>query len=234
MDKILQKLFRIGISVETSPQTERKVVLLNKITWFFLLLGLPIVAFILISDKLHPNIGVYISLLWLSYFLPLLFTYKGLFNATGYFLYFGGLIATASGTILLGKESYIHFLLLLVSGLPFVFFDRNWKNRRLWLALVSFPVWAFLEYWGSFNEPMVQISENALNTIGVAYGFGILMFSIFISYNFTKSAEKFGTKIKNQRDILTEKNARLEQFSYLATHDLKTPLGNIEGFLTLL
>lgn len=234
MDKILQKLFRIGISVETSPQTERKVVLLNKITWFFLLLGLPVVAFIFISDKLHPNIGVYISLLWLSYFLPLLFTYKGLFNATGYFLYFGGLIATASGTILLGKESYIHFLLLLVSGLPFVFFDRNWKNRGLWLALVSFPVWSFLEYWGSFNEPMVQISENALNTIGVAYGFGILMFSIFISYNFNKSAEKFGTKIKNQRDILTEKNARLEQFSYLATHDLKTPLGNIEGFLTLL
>jgi signal transduction histidine kinase len=208
--------------------------MINKITLFFLTLGAPVVIYILLEPNLPLYIDMYIVLLWLSYFLPLLFSAKRWYNAAGYFLYFGGLLATSTATMLVGRESHIHYLILLVSGLPFVFFGREWKNRRLALALLSLPVCIAIEIWCHFNDPLVYLEAWQLKSIGIFYSIGILLFSLFISYNFTKAAKKFGSKIKKQRDALTEKNARLEQYSYLATHDLKTPLANIEGFVSLL
>ncbi|MFY0674016.1 MAG: HAMP domain-containing histidine kinase [Bacteroidia bacterium] len=231
---ILSKIYRIGLRASDSPQEERRIVMINKVTLFFLTLGAPVVGYILYEPNLPLYIDYYIVALWLSYFAPLFFSAKRWYNAAGHFLYFGGLLATSTATIIVGNESHIHYLILLVSGLPFVFFGREWKNRRLAIALLSLPVWIGIEVWCYYNEPLVILEDWQLYSIGVLYSIGILLFSLFISYNFTKAAEKFGGKIKRQRDALTEKNARLEQYSYLATHDLKTPLANIEGFVTLL
>jgi signal transduction histidine kinase len=232
--KILSRIYRIGLSPSDSPQEERRIVMINRITLFFLTLGAPVVLYILYEPNLAYYLDAYIVVLWLSYFLPIYFSAKRWYNAAGYFLYFAGLLATSTATMLIGRESHIHYLILLVSGLPFVFFGREWKNRRLLLAFLSLPVWIGIELWCHYNEPIIILEEWQLKSIGVFYSIGILLFSLFISYNFTKAAEKFGSKIKKQRDALTEKNARLEQYSYLATHDLKTPLANIEGFITLL
>ena len=48
-----------------------------------------------------------------------------------------------------------------------------------------------------------------------------------------KIAKELNTKninINNKNNILTVKNNQLEQFTYMATHDLKVPICNIEGF----
>ena len=38
------------------------------------------------------------------------------------------------------------------------------------------------------------------------------------------------TEIKNKQDIITEKNKQLENYLYITTHDLRTPLVNIQGY----
>jgi len=91
-----------------------------------------------------------------------------------------------------------------------------------------------VEWYCHSYEPMVILEPWVIEVIGYFYGAVVIGFSIYIFYHFTVQNERYAKKIKEQRNLLDDKNKRLEQFSYMATHDLKTPIANIEGFFELL
>ena len=65
------------------------------------------------------------------------------------------------------------------------------------------------------------------NKSGVKQGY------VAVGQNITESVEA-ESKLKLSNQKLTESNEELERFAFIASHDLKTPLRNISGFLSLI
>jgi len=213
---------------------QKRGVLLNKIVWYFLLIGIPTSITLWYMDAVPNEFAVYIGALALSYIGLLILNSKGHFTITALYIVFAGDLATCSTPILLGPDTNAQFLLLLIAGLPFLLFHKNWGKRRLLMALMVFPMWVAVEWYCHSYEPMVILEPWVIEVIGYFYGAVVIGFSIYIFYHFTVQNERYAKKIKEQRNLLDDKNKRLEQFSYMATHDLKTPIANIEGFFELL
>lgn len=231
---MINKLFRLGIDENTHPSDERRFVLLNKIIVYFLLIGAPLSLSLYFIDEIPRSITYYITALFLVYVLLLYLNHKKLFVVTGLYIVIAGDLATASAPVLLGLESQAQNLLLVIAGVPYLVFPRSWGVKRLLLAGMAIPIWVGLHFYCSSHAPIIALEPNVLEGVGYFYSVLLVVWSTYIVYHFTLQTEKFADRIKGQRDLLDEKNKQLEQFNYMATHDLKTPIANIEGFHTLL
>lgn len=228
------KPFQIGINDEMSLWEQKRGVLLNKIVWYFLIIGIPTSITLWLMDGVPNEFAAYISALALIYIGLLVLNHKGHFTITALYIVIAGDLATCSAPILLGSDTNAQFLLLLIAGLPFLLFHKDWGNRRLLLAFMVFPMWVAVEWYCHSHEPVFVLKPWIIEVISYFYGAIVIGFSIYIFYHFTVQNERYALKIKEQRNLLDDKNKRLEQFSYMATHDLKTPIANIEGFFELL
>lgn len=228
------RIFRLGITEEMTAWEKKRGTLLNRIVWYFLAIGIVTSVVLWVSPAVPREIAGYITGLALSYIGLLVLNSKGYFNITAIYIVFAGDLATCSAPVLVGLDSHAQFLLLLISGLPFILFHRDWGLKRLYMALMVLPMWIALEIYCRTHEPIFDLEPWLLDIIGYFYGAIVLGFSIYIFYHFTRQNERYADRIKRQRDQLDDKNKRLEQFSYMATHDLKTPVANIEGFYELL
>lgn len=58
--------------------------------------------------------------------------------------------------------------------------------------------------------------------------------SYLIKKKLNKALDEKNNAIQKQSLLLASKNIKLEQFNYIATHDLKVPISNLEGYYTFL
>lgn len=230
----LQKFYRLGLREGDRPGYVRKALLLNKVVLFFLISGLMSSAYLLGSQMLPDSVNYYVLILSLLNALPIYFNYHRKYDATAFFILLSATIGAAFAPMLIGIDSYAQFLLLIIAGLPFVLFGKEWGNWRLLMSVAIVPIWISLEVYCRNNTPILDLDPQMVIIISYVYTAITFVFAVYMTYNFTRLAEQYGARIKAQREQLNLKTKRLEQHNYMATHDLKTPVANIEGLLDLL
>jgi len=87
------------------------------------------------------------------------------------------------------------------------------------------------------NQQLSLSKLNDISTVGVLLTFIFSMITSFLFYKADKdrdALERINTKIRISESELRCSNEELEQFAYVASHDLQTPLRHITSYVQLL
>lgn len=188
----------------------------------------------------------------------------GLFLATmiisgDFLLAFPHLVSIALGclTLFLHQNKYFNlsrhiscFIFPFWVALAIIDLKQNSNGEPAVFLITS--LLAFIQYEGQMKYRVLSILWNILLTIGSLayiasfapininpYSFiilvvGLIVNIIFVLAVYQNDIQKFGRQKDDLVKQLQLKNAELERFAYITSHDLKEPVKNIEGFSSLL
>lgn len=123
--------------------------------------------------------------------------------------------------------------LLILTGLiiTYVSFDRQPKQRFLLMTfaiILYFSTIAFAHY----HDPYLGVIDLPYDEV-----FAFLMSSGWLGgviYTFFKDRERLIKNLQSNNTKLKQTTEELEQFTYIASHDLKSPLRTINSFIGLI
>ena len=132
-----------------------------------------------------------------------------------------------------------NFLLISVM-LPFLIYDLKYKGIIIMgisipiLFIFSFPY--IVPYFAAYHPSVIQ--QHTLQQLGVGMEIGLVIVAVYQFVYYSREAEN-GLEVSNQQmttqtEELQRSNGDLEQFAYVISHDLKTPVRNISCFMKLL
>ena len=142
--------------------------------------------------------------------------------------------------LIVGPYTHAENFLLVAVLIPFLIYDLEKVNRIV--IGVTIPVVCILSY--PYLEPLLgdyhltYAQQNIMRNIGVPMEAGLAIVAVFQFVYYSRVTE-LELEASNQQLILqtTElkrSNSDLEQFAYVISHDLKTPVRNISCFMKLL
>ena len=136
--------------------------------------------------------------------------------------------------ILLGSKLHYQYFLVSLIGLPLIFIKGDNKNLRTILSLLPIVLWIYLEFHFTKFEPVFYLPEHYNYLIRVINDFLMFVVVFCMFYVFTKESNTHLKELEDKTLKLTESNAKLEQFSYIVSHDLKAPLTNIDSLISII
>lgn len=223
-----------GITNELNSDEKKRVLLVNSLALFFLGVGIPISYFTLSNPAIQLATKVYVVAIVLVRLVPLVLNHLQYYRAAAIVLILLVNYTITTMAMALGSESQVDLCYIIVAGLPYFMLDRQAGSKRLWLSLLVFPLWIIQQVYTLNNPPLFQLSDAAIEALSYFYKALLTVFTIFLYYMFSRLTDKQVEVIEQQSDTLRVKNKQQEQFNYIATHDLKTPVANIEGFYQIL
>jgi len=126
------------------------------------------------------------------------------------------------------------FLFWTITIVPIGIFYLERHLTMIWsvicLTIVGFFIAADLN--GFF--PTNILSENVIPWVNAANILGLCAAFIYIVYNFKEANKTMTKRMAGMNKRLKESNLELEKFASVASHDLKSPLRNITGFLKMI
>lgn len=226
----------IGLS-ETLPASERsKVRLLNQ-----LLAGtIPIHLIIILQDFVQRDgPGVLITLIPLGItLLTFFFQAKRWFVFARIFIIIFLASAMVGLSFLYGRELGAEYTLLTMSlGVVMLFEGQNpWQLVSFIFLFSCYEVirWLYL-----YHDPTLinQLNSSTNHWIFISSLLGCIIIGRIFIENRRKVEKKMASvmeDLKQKNKELEQANADLERFAFVASHDLKTPLRNINNFLGLI
>ncbi len=232
---VLEKLMNLGVGESHSLSEVKKIKLLNQIV---LLFSAFVFVKLLLEIYVFDLTGSILSVVLLLAFMSTLFfhCYKKIILARVYFTS-TFILALIILNILLGRDFGVEFGFFPIIIIIITFFETQFI-RFIWLAFFLFcysTSIAFLHY----NEPLLI---HNLSSSTYYFMFIICISVVFLSASFfLKENKKYEVqmrdllkKIETKNEGLENANQELERFAYAASHDLKTPLRNINSFLNLI
>lgn len=162
-------------------------------------------------------------------------------NISARILFITGInVSVFFNTLVSGSETGADSFLILAVVLPFIVFDI--KKPAYIVCGVALPM-AFLYTHSSLAPFFAQYNFNAtqqllLKRINIFMEVGLLLSAVyqFLQYNseIEEELEASNAAMVMQTSELRRSNGDLEQFAYIISHDLKTPVRNISSFMNLL
>lgn len=146
----------------------------------------------------------------------------------------GGNIAITATIMFIGSDCYAQLMYLMVAGLPYLICDSKLGNKRLYLSALIIPLWLITVYAVNNGSPLFTLEEEVKVYVRFTFILMTTSFSIFLLYHFNKLSENQVSIIEEQNKKLEEKHKKLQQYNHMVSHDLKTPIANIEGYFSLL
>ena len=224
--KWIKKVSDLGIKEDTVYIEELKIRMLNQQTLIVCLLNL-FFAIRDISDPASPVIATAVFLLTvIVFYLNAKEHYLAArFYWTCFYPFLMIAVSYFYGIELRIEYVFIHYILTI-----FIFFERIW----LQVALICF---VFLMYgisiyiYENFESPYsseVEVYDKALIFLTALFCTANIIYVVF------QGLKRRLVEISINEKELQAKNEELERFAFIASHDLKEPLGNIINFSGLL
>jgi signal transduction histidine kinase len=142
--------------------------------------------------------------------------------------------------LILGPYTHGENFLLIAVLIPFLMFDL--EHMKLIIMGVTIPI-VFITlypYLESFFSPynLSVAHQNVIRVLGIPMEVGLAITAIFQFLYYSRKTEIELESSNQQLTVhtteLKKSNADLEQFAYVISHDLKTPVRNISCFMKLL
>jgi len=238
-----------GLTENQNYSERNRVKLLNKIAFIFLIL-MTVRIFLDVLDQDWIGTGI-AGLIFILFALTFVFQYKGMTNFAAAYLLSVFMVMASALIVLLGRNLGAEFCFFTAIGMALMFYSES-KYLLYILGGLCFSYIAGQTVHYFYPPPL----ENLLTPISYHFVFFANIASILVmTHSFAKESKTFQTKsaelledLKSKNDTLIQKqshigiqnkrlesvNKELERFAFIASHDLKTPLRNINSFLGLI
>jgi signal transduction histidine kinase len=246
---LVKRSVNLGINETTPLLEEQRVKLINSIMAVSLMMQLLLVFQSLLFQEWDSLlVGIVLFVVNIS---PLYFNSIGRTKtATWIFCLYAPLIFT-SIIVLFGKELANEYSFLIFTIHIIIFFRKPW-DRIIYFIYLVIVIGLSYYYSANFESPFARefnfFEKNAIFIFVVVFIFLILkIYTDLVDETLSKvnvvldeqkevneELNKNKTTIERQNKELQLANEELEKFAYIASHDLKSPLRNVNSFLTLI
>ena len=235
---VYRSLVNLGVSSNSSTKEKKHTTITN---------------FIAINSFIGSLVYLVIAIIWDSWFyfgsvallsaasLATLLLNSFHHNIAARILFIVGInVSVFFNTLVSGSETGADSFLILAVVLPFIVFDIKKPAFIVWG--VAFPM-VLLYTQSSIAHYFVQYHFNAeqqllLKRVNIFFEVALLLSAVyqFLQYNseIGEELEASNAAMQMQTSELKRSNNDLEQFAYIISHDLKTPVRNISSFMNLL
>lgn len=232
---MLNQLITAGTSDSQDPSTQMRIKLLNKMALVFMLgVAIKLINEVFVKDP----VGIFITVSLISLFVLVILLNKLRFYElakfsflsinTLFFIVINMLYGRAFGS------EFIFFPLIMVAVLYF----EDTRPKVLWITIFILSYlfsWIYLHQHGPlYLENLDPLSFYFMLVITTLVVF--LLSTVFINENreFKTQTDSLLAELRTKNEDLENANNELEKFAFIASHDLKTPLRNINSFLYLI
>ncbi|MFK7949656.1 MAG: ATP-binding protein [Saprospiraceae bacterium] len=229
------KITNLGIKSEQSLSEKKRIKLLNRVVLLFS-------AFV--SIKFFQEIivldftGLLITLVIMTLFLTTLgfHYYNKIVWARAYFTTML-IVATNMTNTVFGHGFGSEFGLFPIIIAIIIFFETQ-KVRLLWI-MSFFVCYLLSSLYLQNNEPILleNLSQSTYYFMFVSCSGAVFLATSFFmneNKNYDTQMVELLEQLQIQNEGLAVANKELERFAFVASHDLKTPLRNINSFLNLI
>lgn len=235
---VYRSLLNLGIAKLSNPKEKKHTNITNFIAVNSLLGSMVFLVIAIIWDSWF-YFGSVISLTIVSALTLLLNSFY--YNKWARVLYITGInVSVMFNTLYTGSHTGADSFLILAVVLPFLVFDIK---KPMYIALgVLLPLvllYAYSSIDPYFIKYQFSLPQQALlKRVNIIMEVGLLLSAVyqFLQYNSQTEdeLEASNAAMMMQTSELRRSNGDLEQFAYIISHDLKTPVRNISSFMNLL
>lgn len=232
---MFSRIYNGGLISGQTPDEQKKIILLNKMA-LVLILGVAIKFF----NELYVNdwVGISISLTFICLFMLVI-----VLNHIGQIKLATSLVLIILTTflfiinILYGRQIGSEFIIFPLIMFVILYLDKT-VSKLLWLLAFA-VVYISSLYFLKINQPLMieNLEPHTFYLILViSTMFVFIISNVFIEENkkFSQKTSQLLEEVSNKNKKLKDANTELERFAFIASHDLKTPLRNINSFLKLI
>ncbi len=233
MINFITKIINTGVRKDLEPDLAKRIRVINTMSIVGTLIGL--VAFCYsISSNWSNHAILSIALIIPSQILPIVFNaFHKYLLARVYLILFDDLYLVFL-ILLFGLEMHFQYWLIVIIGLPLFFFNKEIGFFKWVLSLFAIVCWLYVEWHYTLFDPVFSIETSSIYSVRLINDFITFVTVFIMCCVFVKESEIQVNEIENQAAALAKANAKLEQFSYIVSHDLKAPLRTIASYVDII
>ncbi|MEL7220330.1 MAG: ATP-binding protein, partial [Bacteroidota bacterium] len=160
--------------------------------------------------------------------IPLYLNYRRKYFATKVYTVLACVVGISTVHLLHGWNIRLEPTYLMMILLCSFFFKRN-----LAIIMSTFVAVMFIAVAISLQYITPPRADSILPTVPIAYFIFSVISCIVLITKVLMENEKVNLITSSQNETLAKKNKQLEKFTYIASHDLKTPIRNVTSFAML-
>jgi len=165
-----------------------------------------------------------------TYFFGLVFNYLGKIYAARYVITCGTAIWVSVAYFLIGGYFGQGMAIIAAMATTHVCFQKKKKERKL-IHIFNVSIFLISGIFVAFNGPYLGVIEFPFDEVLVfSAAFG---WTVIFLYFFEKDRANLLDQLKSNNEELKTTTEELERFTYIASHDLKSPLRTIISFIGL-
>jgi signal transduction histidine kinase len=235
---VYNSLLNLGITSSTDSKDKKYIRITNFIAFNSFIGSLLYLTLAIIWDNVYYFESMF--LITAVSMATMVFNAYSKINTARVLYVVGTNVAVFLNVLVTGPLTHADSFLILAIVIPFLIFDI----RRIWVVGLSvlLPLSLLLVYssliplFTSYN--LDEDKQMLLRTINICVEIVLLLTAIyqFLYYNrkTEDDLELSNAQMLMQTSELRRSNSDLEQFAYIISHDLKTPVRNISSFMNLL